>query len=360
MAIGVGDTALKVVQRLKSVLGTLIRDRPFLAWPLWLPRALRRGREETWVRFCNRDERLLTNPSGRGLDCDWKWTSDLTLGRVIPRATGLILREALSAWPIEPCEANPAYEDRTPEVTFIVGHRGVERLPLLFATLESLRAQRGCTTEIVVVEQSTQPLLPGRLAPGVRLIHQDPLDPEMPYSRSWAFNRGAQEARGAVLVLHDNDVLAPSSYAAEIAALSRRGFEAMRLQRFVFYLGEEETERVVRTAAAGKWALESLNPASVRQNCQGATMAVSRAAYFRIGGHDEDFVGWGGEDNEFFDRCRLLRFHPWGYLPFVHLWHGPQPEKGRDTGLLERFRGKMAVPADERARRLARSLSSGE
>ena len=82
-------------------------------------------------------------------------------------------------------------------------------------------------------------------------------------------------------------------------------------------------------------------------------VAVAREAYLRIGGHDEAFLGWGGEDNEFYDRCRLLRFHPWGYLPFLHLWHAPQPGKVKPGGTLAYLDEAMAVPREERARKLA-------
>ena len=49
---------------------------------------------------------------------------------------------------------------------------------------------------------------------------------------------------------------------------------------------------------------------SSRQLCrtaQGGTIALEREAYFEIGGYDECFVGWGGEDNEFFQRCQTTK-----------------------------------------------------
>jgi GT2 family glycosyltransferase len=65
----------------------------------------------------------------------------------------------------------------------------------------------------------------------------------------------------------------------------------------------------------------------VNQNWPGGTIAVRRQTFDEIGGFDEEFVGWGGEDNEFFDRCLSRRFWRHAHLPFVHLWHAEQPRK---------------------------------
>jgi hypothetical protein len=143
---------------------------------------------------------------------------------------------------------------------------------------------------------------------------------DMAYARAWAFNVGARHARGKILVFHDNDILCPAGYAAELVGLMARGSQAARLQRFVFYLTEPDTAKLL--AGGG---LTGCAPLHVRQNCEGHTLAVERDAYFALGGHDESFVGWGGEDNEMFNRCRSICCYPYGYLPFVHLHHTPQP-----------------------------------
>ena len=207
------------------------------------------------MEFRNRRERLVPNPAGPGFDCDWRWTSDLTLAKVFPRLGSRLLSAALAEWPVETETAVVDLASDEPDVSFVVGHRGEERLPLLLATLASLRAQRGCRTELVVVEQSDAPVLEGRLPRGIRRIHQRPPRAGMPYSRAWAFNAGVREARGSFVVLHDNDVLAPACYAAEVLRLGKAGFEAMRLQRFVFYLAEAATARVTTsgTPAGLSW-----------------------------------------------------------------------------------------------------------
>lgn len=339
----------KLLSRTKRRLGTLAFDRPRFAWPLFLSSRMSRR----WVGFHNREEQLVGGPLGIGFDCDWRWTSDLTLAKVFPWAGNRLLRAALDEWPVE-LEA-PVASPRTgePDVSFIVGHRGEERIPLLLATLASLRGQKGCATEILVVEQWDASVLEERLPAGVRRIHQVPPRAGMPYSRSWAFNRGVREARGRFVVLHDNDVLAPAGYAAEVLRLGEAGYEAMRLQRFLFYLDQKSTAHVCEAGAAGSFLEGKADLEFVRQNCVGATIAVSREAYQRIGGHDEAFLGWGGEDNEFYDRCRQLRLHPWGYLPFVHLWHAPQTGKLRPEEAVAALDEAMAIPREERIRRLA-------
>jgi hypothetical protein len=256
---------------------------------------------------------------------------------------------AFAEWPVR-WTASTSFGSGDVEVSFVIGHRGESRLPHLLATIETLFAQEGCRSEVVVVEQEKKALLPGRLPEQVRWVHQPTPYDGMPYSRSWAFNRGAREARGRILVFHDNDVLAPASYAAELARLLALGYEAMRLQRFVFYLDREATTRVLEGRGAG---FEQASFERVRQNCEGHTVAIARDAYFRLGGHDESFLGWGGEDNEFFDRCRLLKFHPWAYLPFLHLWHAPQPEKSRPLETERRLDAVLATPRERRAERLA-------
>ena len=70
------------------------------------------------------------------------------------------------------------------------------------------------------------------------------------------------------------------------------------------------------------------SPDYIVQNLEaGGSMAITKEAYFRIGGMDEEFIGWGGEDIEFWERCSLLNRWIWGYEPIIHLWHRSQPLK---------------------------------
>jgi GT2 family glycosyltransferase len=284
---------------------------------------------------------------------------------VFPRLGERLMARALREWPVELADRPAALADRpamdrpaaaranaAPDVSFVVGHRGADRLPHLSLVLASVAAQSGAAVECVVVEQSANPEIAGLLPDWVRYVHT-PIPAGMPYSRSWAFNVGARMARGAVLVLHDNDMLLPRSYAAEALAIRRDGYEVMNIKRFVFYLGERESLRVM----AGK-VIEG-RPDFVVQNLEGGgSVAIDRDTFFAVGGFDEAFVGWGGEDNEFWERCAVRAVWPWGYLPLVHLHHDEQAGKRRrDRATAALLEARSRVPAEERVRELtARSF----
>ena len=179
----------------------------------------------------------------------------------------------------------------------------------------------------------------------------------MPYCRSWTFNVGARHTPAPVLVLHDNDMLVPADYAASILARLAQGYDVVNQKRFIFYLSEAHT----RLIFAGQAALTSDAPLAIVQNLEGGgSVAITREAFDKIGGMDESFIGWGGEDNEFWDRAQTLRVWPYAGLPIVHLWHAAQPGKQKPgNSTLEHFKELSQVRAGDRIERL-RSTPRGE
>jgi hypothetical protein len=299
----------------RELAGVIFRDLP-----LYLPALARGGEAHLAIR--NRNERLEPAPDASGFRCDWRWTSDLYAPRVIPALGRQLMRRALARHPVARTPT-PAPASTAPEVSFLIGHRGSERLPHLLATIESIAAQRDAGIECIVIEQDAQSRLKGQLPAWVRLVHT-PAPADMPYCRSWTFNVGAAHARAPVLVLHDNDMLVPQDYAAQIRERIARGFQAVNLKRFVFYLTGDHT----RAYLEGRASLVDAAPEAVVQNLEaGGSVAITREAFERIGGMDESFVGWGGEDNEFWERAGTLKVWPWANLPIVHLWHAAQPGK---------------------------------
>jgi hypothetical protein len=214
-------------------------------------------------------------------------------------------------------------ESSAPEVSFILGHRGLERLPLLLKTIATICSQDAVRVECLVVEQSVEPEVVAELPEWVRHSHTAVSCPPPPYSRSKAFNDGAREARGHVLVFHDGDMAVPRQYAQVALELVRQGFEVIDLKRFIFYLSEAHTGAIL----AGRSSWTEVPPMSIVQNAHGGSLVITRSAFEELGGYDEEFIGWGGEDVEFWERAQTRKVWNFGIMPLIHLWHAPQPGK---------------------------------
>jgi GT2 family glycosyltransferase len=331
---------------LRQKLGTIVYDFPSYLW------SMRPSSHQAWVYMHNRDERLFREGSGHGAKCNWQWTSDLHIAKVFPRLGHQLMKRALRNWPIvlRDQPARQASQD-SPGISFVIGHRGMDRLPNLLATLESIAGQRHTSFECVVVEQSASPEVRDQLPSWVRYLHTPLPYGDMPFARAWAFNVGARAARGKVLVLHDNDMLVPVDYAKEVLERFVDGYEVMNLKRFIFYLSEAHSAAVI----SSKEPLTQRPPEVVVQNLEaGGSLAVKRDAYFAIGGFDESFVGWGGEDNEFWERAQTRKVWPYGYIPILHLWHAPQPNKswGEQSSAKERYWQLTRISPETRIEKL--------
>lgn len=349
---------------IKEKLGTLVYD-----WPRFLACMAKR---QGWMHMRNRNDQLKSSADGKGVECDWEYTRTLHLCDVFPITGSWLMKRALQEYPIESknrpdhvsaercCwngELNAGEAD-LPEVSILIGHRGINRLPLLQLVLKSFAAQQGVRFEVVVVEQDSAPLLRDKLPDWVRYVH-NPCPPTMAYNRSQAFNVAADYARAPLLVLHDNDMMVPTCYAAEMIRWQRQGFEIINLKRFIFYLAEpKDADR--ENEDASYWCNDELSwmlVGEVVENLEGGgSLSIRTDVYNAIGGFDEDFVGWGGEDNEFWDRCLTRNVYEFAYLPIVHLWHPPQSGKRAKGGLgsdtAELTRERRAIPTKERIRML--------
>lgn len=323
-------------RRLRTIAGVLAYDLVPFEW------RLRRGR---WTEIHNRNESIETQ--GRAVLCPWRFTSELHIAKVVPSFSTRLMRAALRDWPMRFSDMPAA--SANPEVSFLIGHRGTARLPHLLLTLRSIAAQESVPVECIVIEQDSEPRIAGALPKWVRYIHQ-PAGENEPYRRAATFNEAVRHARGRIVVPHDNDMLVPARYAAELARHVDLGIEVLDLKRFIFYLTPDDSQQVL---AYGTLTMNEQSE-SVIQNLRGGSVALTKEAWDAIGGFDESFVGWGGEDLELWERAETRRTTRFGYLPIVHLWHAPQPEKLNvdEAPAVKRYNELARVPPRDRIARL--------
>ncbi|MEI7731526.1 MAG: glycosyltransferase [Verrucomicrobiota bacterium] len=331
---------MKQPNHIRQQFGVLGLDLPRLAWCL--------ARPGGWLHYRNRIDNLKISPDGRAVACQSQWGSNLHAMDQFPALSWPLMRRALRAWPVR-LSRTPVICG-APQLSFILPHRGRLRLPLLHITIESILAQREVPVECMVVEQNERREI-FDLPRGVRYLHlPHPKDP-VSWRKSWAYNEGVRLASTEIVVCHDGDIPVPTRYAVEILRQFREHqWDAVFPQRFLFYLNSSVTREIIAQRSLPLCHL----PECVRQNWKGGTLAIRKEAYWKIGGFDEQFIDWTGEDLEFHDRCLELNCFDYGYIPFLHLWHPPQETKlglKREQNLAE-FHNLMQIPRAERIRRL--------
>ncbi len=313
----------------------------------------------------NRNDDISVCAHGGGVRCECEHTRRLHLCAVFPITGSWLLRKSQKDHPIR-LQSRPQHVSETlicqnesgaisesPQVSFLIGHKGKARLPHLLATLKSIAAQAEVSFECIVIEQNEEIQIKDALPDWAIYLHAPHEKSGALYNRSRAFNDGARMARGDVLILHDNDMLVPMDYAVEACRKQQAGFEVAQLKRFVFYLNEVNSKQISDTGSMMKrtpcdYVIQNL--------CGGGSVAISRQVYWDIGGMDEDFIGWGGEDQEFWDRSLTRKVWEYGGLPIVHLWHAAQSGKrvvnGMGAHTADLTKARRALSPEARINRL--------
>jgi len=329
---------------LKQQLGSWLHERwrtelvlrmPAVAGPLGL----------TWLDLCNRNEKLRHDAVSGGRICAWQHSSRLTVARIHPPVAKRLLAHVLAEWPLQFNQQARSVASGAPKVSILIPMGGSGRLPQFDLALQSARAQSLEALEIIVVEQSAQPILAERLPVDVRYVHQ-PSIAGAGFNKSSALNAAARAARGEFLIILDADYLLPTGFASECARVLAMA-EAVRPARWIFYLDEASTASLSTTqdwrVVEGIEHVVSNNP---------TPLALRRSTYWDIGGHDESYVGWGGEDTEFLDRLRTRSISEGGWMPVLHAWHAPAAKKASGDRNRDFDMQKMAVSATARIDRL--------
>ena len=276
---------------------------------------------DDWIYITNRKQKFIPEPGGIGLCLLSDFTSQLRAAQLFPSLSNKMFIKALESFEFN--FSTTRQRVKKPNVSYIIGHRGKDKILHLKQVIQSIAAQCVDSIECIIIEQSRYPEVNDQLPDWVDYYHLEVEESEL-YNRSLSFNYGVQKAKGKYLVLHDNDLLIPSCYTISHLDIHDQGFDLVNLKRFIFGLDSADTQNVL----TGKGIESRYSPEYILQNAKGGgSLFITKSGYERIGGFDERFHGWGGEDNELWQRAQILNIFPFGNLPLIHLWHTPQIDK---------------------------------
>jgi hypothetical protein len=198
---------------------------------------------------------------------------------------------------------NAAVDSNKKPVTIVIPHGGVERLDLLAATLK-IAARSGCVAEIIVAEMDDVPHARNLAQSlGARYVF---IRCDSGFNRARTINVGTALATTELVLWLDNDLLLPEEFLdTAITELRQRNLDCLIPWTSVRYLSADDSRAVI----AGAQEAEKCQPANVyltRRGACGGAVLLRRRLVQDCGGMSDAFRGWGGEDNAWFHKARVV------------------------------------------------------
>lgn len=154
-----------------------------------------------------------------------------------------------------------------------------------------------------------------RMLPDAEIVIAD--DGSKTFSRAGSRNKGVREASNDIVIVCDADSIPQSKAVYEAIEQADDGLFHLPYTHFLS-LTKAHTYRLLNEGSrplAGK-------PEFMTMNSVGGIFAMSKQAYFAVGGQDEGFEGWGGEDVAFAFACEALLGPPIRHSGHLYgLWH---------------------------------------
>ncbi|MER5642924.1 galactosyltransferase-related protein [Streptosporangium sp. NPDC002524] len=212
---------------------------------------------------------------------------------------------------------------------------GGARTRNLLACLAALRDQdvHGDEVSVTVVESDTAPTWRDTVEPLVD--HYVFARHDGHFNKSWAVNVGVRDTPGEpeLICVLDTDILADRRFLSRnLDRMAREpGLSAFLPYRRMFCLDPETSAAAIRRRCERGEADVPLDAVRslVLKEPPGACLWVRSTVFDAIGGFDERYQGWGGEDDDVVARLslagRFTRFDD----PLLHLAH-PRPEMTLD------------------------------
>lgn len=235
--------------------------------------------------------------------------------------------------------------------TYIIGYRHrMDRLNNLRRTLDWINGFSGA--QVILVEQDKFSKI-NHLNLKCQHIF---VKTNMPYNRSWAFNIGLKYSKTNIICCGDSDlIMEPQAFIAGLQATQQ--YEMVSPYHSVVDLTPNESnfplESLVKIDRPGRGETDNQ-----KINISGGIAIFRKDALIKLGGWNENFVGWGGEDD--FQTIKVQNFLTWTELKAkcYHLYHERvQPEPGLYQRTLQILEKAHKMPTQDLLKSINNSMS---
>ncbi len=238
----------------------------------------------------------------------------------------------------------------THSFTYVIGYRhSIERLNNLKRVLDWITGFQGI--DLIVIEQDTHSKI-SHLNLRCRHIF---LKSKKPYNKSWAFNVATKMAKSNIIVFADSDLIMHPNHFIEGLQLMEK-YEMVNPYLSVIDLNPQESqfqlEQMTQITRPGRGETDHQ-----KVPICGGICIFRKDAIMKIGGWNEDFIGWGAEDD--FVSHKVKQFLNWHQLPHkcYHLYHSrTQPNMESYQRNLNLLNQLVALPKEELIKVVNKSL----
>ncbi len=230
--------------------------------------------------------------------------------------------------------------------TYVIGYRHrLDRLSNLKRVLEWINGFSGA--EVLLVEQDTHSKIKNLNLKAKHIF----IKSNMPYNRSWAFNVALRYSTSPILVFGDSDLLMnPDEFIEGLKNV--QNFDMVSPYYSVVDLTPQESGlefgQIMQINRPGRGENDNQ-----KINISGGIAMFKKEAITKIGGWNEDFIGWGGEDD--FQTMKVKHFLTWTELKYkcYHLYHSKDnPDMKWYQRNLQILSGAANVSKEELARQI--------
>jgi hypothetical protein len=199
-------------------------------------------------------------------------------------------------------------------MTVLIPIRGANRNQNLEIIIPYVLAQNIEPLEILIVEQDVVPTIKLNSFKEYLNIHHIFLKEGGPFNKARVMNAGTAHAQYEKICMIDVDMIIEKGLLYKISMILNASQVCFSIHEIYFLTEVPTNSNYVHDGKT--WAT------TAPFNCHGGIVAYNRKAFIDIGGMNEEFVGHGSEDTEFYERAkRLLKFSDERFATTLHIPH---------------------------------------